>query len=87
MADLKLAPVVPDRRQESFPVKSQKRTGGSGFPKAGRRRGRVSADSNVDHDHLDRRETVKTLVIIMMFILAFAACLAVAWFMKDWIGK
>jgi len=41
----------------------------------------------VDQEHLERRETAKTLGIIMMFILAFSACLAVAWFLQDWIGK
>ena len=36
----------------------------------------------VDHEHLSRRETMKTLGILTLFILAFCACLAVAWFMK-----
>lgn len=49
-----------------------------------RQRGRIAGDSIVDHQHLERRETVKTLWIIMLFILTFCACLAVSWFMKDW---
>jgi len=41
----------------------------------------------VDQDHLERREIAKSLGVITMFILAFFACLAVAWFLQDWIGK
>jgi predicted RNA-binding Zn-ribbon protein involved in translation (DUF1610 family) len=52
-----------------------------------RQRGRIAGDSIVDHQHLERRETAKTLWIIMLFILAFCACLAVSWFMKDWIRR
>jgi hypothetical protein len=48
---------------------------------------RVSADSGIDQSHLDRRESAKTLFILLLFILAFCACLLVTWFMKDWIRR
>jgi hypothetical protein len=50
-------------------------------------KGRIVADSAVDYRHLERRESTKTLWIIVMFILAFCACLLVTWFMKDWINQ
>ncbi len=53
---------------------------------SGRQR-RIAADAIVDHDRLERAETTKSLVIITLFILAFCICLAVVWFMKDWMGK
>jgi hypothetical protein len=51
------------------------------------RKGGIVADSAVDHQHTDRRETAKSLWIIAMFILAIGACLAVTWFLKDWVRK
>lgn len=51
------------------------------------RKGGIVADSAVDHQHVDRRETAKSLWIIAMFILALGACLAVTWFLKDWVRK
>lgn len=54
---------------------------------SGRRKGGIVADSAVDHQHSDQREVAKSLWIIAMFILAMAACLAVTWFLKDWIRK
>jgi hypothetical protein len=52
-----------------------------------RQKGRIAGDSIIDHQYLDRRETVKTLWILILFILTFCACLAVSWFMKDWISR
>ncbi len=51
------------------------------------RKGGIVADSAVDHQYADRRETAKSLWIIAMFILAIGACLAVTWFLKDWVRK
>ncbi len=48
------------------------------------RKGRIAGDLILDHQHLDQRETAKTSWIMMLFILAFCACLAVYWFLKDW---
>lgn len=45
------------------------------------------ADSALDHQHSDRRETAKSLWIFALFILVIGACLAVTWFLKDWISK
>lgn len=44
-------------------------------------------DSLVDQEHLERKEMMKSLAIISLFILTFALCLGVAWFLKDWIAK
>ncbi|MES2658279.1 MAG: hypothetical protein V4689_06655 [Verrucomicrobiota bacterium] len=52
-----------------------------------RSRGHIIADSMVDRQHLDRRETAKTLFIITMFILAICACLLVSWFLNVWVKK
>ena len=50
-----------------------------------RTRAHIVADSMIDYQHLDRRETAKTLFVIMMFILAICACLAVSWFLNTWL--
>lgn len=54
---------------------------------SGRRRGAIVADSAVDRGHLEHRETMKSLFVIVVFILAFGVCLAVTWFFKDWVGQ
>ncbi len=56
-------------------------------PKSILRKGRISADLIVDQEHLDRKETAKSLSSIAMIVLAISTCLAVAWFLKDWVGK
>jgi hypothetical protein len=48
-----------------------------------RQKGRIAGDSIIDHQYLDRKEAGKTLWILMLFILAIGACLAVSWFLKD----
>lgn len=84
--ELALMPFEVVSERASLPAKTSLPAGG--FPERSRtapserRKGRISADSMVDHEHLSRRETMKTLGILTLFILAFCACLAVAWFMK-----
>ena len=51
------------------------------------RRGGIVADSALDHQHSDRRETAKSLWIIALFGLVIGACLLVTWFLKSWISK
>jgi len=51
------------------------------------RNGRISADLGLDHRHLERRETTKTLWVIMLFVFAVLLCLLITWFLKDWIKK
>ena len=51
------------------------------------RRGGMLADSALDHQHADHRETAKGLWILALFILVVGACLLVTWFLKDWISK
>ena len=54
---------------------------------SGHRKGGIVADSAIDHQHVDQKETVKSLWIIAMFILVIGACVAVTWFLKDWIRQ
>ena len=51
------------------------------------RKGGIVADSALDHQHSDRRETAKSLWIIALFVLVIGACLLVTWFLKNWISK
>jgi hypothetical protein len=52
-----------------------------------RRRGHVSADLVVNQQHLEQRDSAKTLRIIALVILVVCLCLAVTWFLKDWASK
>lgn len=52
-----------------------------------RSKGHVVADSAIDYQHLDRKETAKALRIFLLFVLTICACLLVTWFMKDWIRR
>lgn len=53
-------------------------------PNASRRRkGRIGADSMVDHAHLDRREAARTLLVITLFVLVFCVLVVVTWFLSD----
>jgi ribosomal protein S27E len=59
----------------------------SGPKPLGRAKGRIPPDSIVDQAHFEQRESAKTLKVLALFVLAACACLAAAWFLKDWIGK
>jgi hypothetical protein len=59
----------------------------SAHSSSGRRKGRIPADSIIDHAHLDQRESARTLMVLAMFVLAICVCLAVTWFMKEWLAK
>lgn len=76
--------VLPNSRPGVTHPQAVKRSGKS-VP--GRGRGHIPADSMLDHRHLDQKETTKTLFVIMMFILAICACLAVSWFFDTWLAK
>jgi hypothetical protein len=54
---------------------------------AAARKGRIAADSGIDHRHLELRETTKTLWIIMLFVLAVVVCLSITWFLTDWVKR
>jgi len=51
-----------------------------------RKKGRIPADSFIDHAHLQNRESMQSLKILALFVLAICACLAAIWFMRDWMG-
>ena len=48
--------------------------------------GRISADVNLDHAQSEQRETVQSLKVIILFILAICSCIAVAWFITARMG-
>lgn len=75
------AMVSTGKTNPTIPTERQNR------PSASRRKGRIPADSMVDQTHLHQRESAKTLMVLALFILTICACLAVAWFMKDWMAK
>lgn len=52
-----------------------------------RRKGRIRADSMIDHAHIERSETAKSVVMLACFVLAVCACIAVTWFLKDWLTR
>lgn len=45
------------------------------------------ADLTVDARHLERRETVQTLLVIGMFIIAAGLCAVVFYMMTGWASK
>jgi predicted RNA-binding Zn-ribbon protein involved in translation (DUF1610 family) len=55
-------------------------------PVTKRRKGRIAADSAIDHGHLEKRESLQTLKILFLFALVIACCLAAAWFLKRWMA-
>jgi hypothetical protein len=67
------APAIPPRR--------------SNHAASQRPKGRIPADAIIDHTHLEHRESAKTLKVITLMILVLSACLAVAWFLKDWLAN
>jgi predicted ATP-dependent serine protease len=56
-------------------------------PVSARKKGRITADSAIDHAHLEKRESLQTLKILALFALATACCLAAAWFLNQWIAR
>ena len=59
----------------------------AGTTSSSHRRGGIVADSALDHQHADHRETAKGLWILALFILVIGACLLVTWFLKDWVRE
>lgn len=45
-----------------------------------RRSGRISAETGLDFEDVERREAVKTLRVIAWIVAAVCACLAIAWY-------
>jgi hypothetical protein len=41
----------------------------------------------IDHAHIERGETAKSVVMLACFVLAVCACIAVTWFLKDWLTR
>lgn len=56
-------------------------------PVPARKKGRIPADSAIDHADLEKRESLQTLKILALFALATACCLAAAWFLKRWMAS
>lgn len=52
-----------------------------------RSKGRIPVDSIIDHTHLEHRESMKSILVIALFILAICGCIAATIFLKHWIGR
>ncbi|MDB6076549.1 MAG: hypothetical protein JWO82_296 [Akkermansiaceae bacterium] len=52
-----------------------------------RKKGRIGADSMVDHAHIERRESARSLLVVTLFILVFCAFVVVTWFLNDRMAK
>jgi hypothetical protein len=52
-----------------------------------RKKGRIPADSAIDHADVEKREILQTLKILALFALAIACCLAAAWFLNQRIPR
>ena len=46
------------------------------------RKGRVLADTGIDHAHLQNRESLQSLKVLALFFLTFCAGLAIVWLMS-----
>lgn len=75
--------VIPPEfsRRVSAPGSSRRRSA------SGRRGGHIVADSAIDRGHLEHRELMKSLFVIVVFILAIGACLIVTWLLNDQLRK
>lgn len=52
-----------------------------------RSKGRIPVDSIIDHTHLEHRESMKSILVIALFVLAICGCIAATMFLKHWIGR
>lgn len=52
-----------------------------------RSKGRIPVDSIIDHSHLEHRESMKSILVIALFVLAICGCIAATMFLKQWIGR
>ncbi|HSP44309.1 MAG TPA: hypothetical protein VLO11_15650 [Luteolibacter sp.] len=67
------APGAPHRRgtasQPASPLRKVART----------HKGRVLADTGIDQAHIHNRESLQSLKVLLLFLLAFGLCFAVIW--------
>jgi predicted RNA-binding Zn-ribbon protein involved in translation (DUF1610 family) len=70
------APRAPDRRgtpsQPARPLRKVART----------HKGRVLADTGIDQAHIHNRESLQSLKVLLLFLLAFGLCFAVIWLLS-----
>ena len=52
-----------------------------------RSKGRIPVDSIIDHAHLEHRESMKSILVIALFVLAICGCIAATHFLKQWMGR
>jgi hypothetical protein len=48
---------------------------------------RIPVDSIIDHGHLEHRESMKSILVIALFVLAICACIAATLILKYWMGR
>ena len=56
-------------------------------PAASRKKFHIPADSHLDHQRLEIRETIRSLRIIALLAAAFFGCLAAIWFLSHWMNR
>ena len=68
----RVAPQAASPPSSSRPVRKIART----------HKGRVLADTGIDHAHIQNRESLQSLKVLLFFLLAFGACFAVVWMLS-----
>jgi predicted RNA-binding Zn-ribbon protein involved in translation (DUF1610 family) len=56
-------------------------------PYASRKKFHIPADSHLDHQRLENRETMRSLKIVALLLAAFFGCLAAIWFLSHWMNR
>lgn len=56
-------------------------------PRSGRVKRRIPVDSIIDHRHLEQRESMKSILVIALFVLAICGCVAATLFLKHWMAR
>ena len=51
------------------------------------RRRRIRADDAIDHTDLENRESLRSLRVVALFIIAICACVAMAWLLADHLAR
>lgn len=56
-------------------------------PQSGRVKRRIPVDSIIDHRHLEQRESMKSILVIALFVLVICGCVAATLFLKHWMAR
>lgn len=53
----------------------------------GRAKRRIPVDSIIDHRHLEHRESMRSILVIALFVLVISGCVAATLILKHWMGR